>query len=433
MEYGRDAGLAEPPVEYVPPPSTPGPDRLARLRLIRSRRVGPATFRRLLAEHGSAEAALTALPSLAKASGVAEYAPCSDADALAEMRRAKALGADLICYGDPDYPARLAQLADPPPMLWCLGDAALLARPTIAIVGTRNASSLGARMARKLARDLGAAGFVIVSGLARGIDALAHGESLATGTIAVQAGGLDVIYPPENADLAKRIGKEGLRLTEQPFGMQPVAHHFPTRNRIVAGLAQAVVVVEAAARSGSLITARLALDLGREVLAVPGHPMDSRATGCNHLIRDGAVLIRGADDVLELLQPADSGIVPGSQTDPSPAARAACLAGSKAGLGPNPTAAAAQPVSTRPAQKPPAPSRAADRNSAPEPPLDAAILAHLSVSPIAEDGLIRDLGGCAADISAALAELELGGLVQRRPGGLLALAPEAGANADARA
>jgi DNA processing protein len=199
------------------------------------------------------------------------------------------------------YPEALARIPDAPPILWALGDTSCMARPMVAIVGTRNASALGARMARRLTRELGEAGFVVVSGLARGIDALAHEAALETGTIAVHAGGLDVLYPAENAGLADQIGKTGLRLSEMPFGLQPQGRHFPRRNRIVSGLAEAVIVVEAAARSGSLITARCALDQGREVMAVPGHPLDSRASGGNILLRDGATLVRGADDVIEAL------------------------------------------------------------------------------------------------------------------------------------
>ncbi|MBF9031430.1 DNA-protecting protein DprA [Rhodobacterales bacterium HKCCE3408] len=381
MDEDFAPGFAEPPLDYAPPPSTAGQDRLARLRLIRSRRVGPSTYLRLMAEHGDAEAALAALPGIAAEAGVADYAPCPEAAALSEMKAAKRAGAMMICLGDPDYPALLSDSPGPPPVLWALGRAEMLARPAIAVVGTRNASSLGARMTERLARDLGAAGYVIVSGLARGIDAIGHKAALPTGTIGVQAGGLDVMYPPENTKLAAEIAETGLRLTEQPFGLDPQARHFPLRNRIVAGLSRAVIVVEAAARSGSLITARAALDMGREVMAVPGHPMDARASGCNILIRDGAVLIRSAEDVVEAL---------GTQPD---------LPGLSA------TETAAPPVhkATRPDGLP------------------AAILARLGPAPTPEDQLIRDLGQPARIIADALAELELHGRVERRPGGMLAL------------
>ncbi|MEM9757384.1 MAG: DNA-processing protein DprA, partial [Pseudomonadota bacterium] len=249
-----------------------------------------------------------------------------------------------------------------------------------AMVGTRNASSLGARMAERLARDLGMAGFVTVSGLARGIDAITHRASLATGTIAVQAGGLDIHYPAENAALAQDIAKSGLRLSEQPFGLEPQARHFPLRNRIVAGLAQAVVVVEAAARSGSLITARAALDAGREVMAVPGHPLDSRASGCNLLIRDGALLVRTADDVIETLGPVEA---------------------------PEPEAAAdtSEPGVAMDAER-----------------IEGAILALLGPAPTAEDQIVRDTGAPAAAVARAVTTLELDGRIERRPGGLLSLA-----------
>ncbi len=282
-------------------------DPVDRLRLIRSRRVGAVTFHRLVAEHGSVRAALAALPEVARAAGVEDYAPCPVEVARHEMAQARLAGARLIVPGDPFYPVALEGLPDAPPVLWAIGDVGLLKRPMVAVVGARNASSLGVRMARRLAAALGEAGQVVASGLARGIDAEAHAAALATGTVAVMAGGVDVIYPEENASLAARIAEGGCLLSEQPMGLQPQARHFPLRNRIIAGLARAVVVVEAAARSGSLITARDALDMGREVLAVPGHPFDARAAGCNMLIRDGAVLVRGADDVLEAIGAAGIG------------------------------------------------------------------------------------------------------------------------------
>ncbi|MFZ5711060.1 MAG: DNA-processing protein DprA, partial [Pseudomonadota bacterium] len=268
---------------------------------MRSRRVGVATFHRLLAEHGTAQAALAALPEIARAAGVDSYEPCPAGVAAAEMRAARKAGARLVCLGDPDYPADLAQVADAPPVFWLCGDAALLARPMVALVGARNASSLGGRMGRALAEGLAAAGLVVVSGLARGIDTVAHRAALPGGTVAVMAGGLDVIYPPENEALAAEIAAKGALVSEQPFGLAAQARHFPLRNRIISGLSRAIVVVEAAAGSGSLITARTALDQGREVMAVPGHPFDARAGGCNQLIRDGAMLVRGAQDVLAVL------------------------------------------------------------------------------------------------------------------------------------
>ena len=295
--------MATPVTAKIPPEALPRSEagRLDWLRLARSRRVGPATFIRLLREYGSAGAALEALPRIAATAGVGSYAAVSRAEAEAEVRAAETAGARALLLGAPDYPGLLATIADPPPLLWALGDPRLAARPVVALVGARNASALGCRMAARLAAELGQAGFVVASGLARGIDASAHRAALATGTIAAQAGGVDDIYPPENAALAAEIAGAGLRLSEMPMGHAPRAQDFPRRNRIVSGLALGVVVVEGAARSGSLITARNALDQGREVMAVPGNPMDGRAGGCNQLIRDGATLVRSATDVLEAL------------------------------------------------------------------------------------------------------------------------------------
>lgn len=380
MDFDLEPGFAEAPLGYDPPPSLPGRDRLDRLRLIRSRRVGPATFRRLLAEHGSASRALEALPDVAARAGVTEYSICPEAVALAEMKTARRMGAQMLCLGDDSYPRSLTEVGQAPPVLWTLGDISLLHRPIIAMVGTRNASSLGARMAAKLAKDLGEAGYVVVSGLARGIDAISHDASLPTGTIAVQAGGLDVMYPAENTDLARRIGETGLRLTEQPFGLDPQARHFPLRNRIVSGLARAVLVVEAAARSGSLITARAALDQGRDVLAVPGHPLDSRASGCNMLIRDGATLVRSAEDLLEALGPiAAPSIAPELPLEPI-------------------------------------------RHTSQTVDLTHTILGLLGPAPVPEDQIIRDSGGTPETVAAKLLELEFGGQIERRPGGMLARA-----------
>jgi DNA processing protein len=290
------------PTPFTPP--TTEEERLSWLRLIRSPRVGPATFLRLLSDHGSAAAAIAALPGIAAAAGVADYAPCPVDAARAEMERGLRLGAMPICLGAPEYPPALAALDDPPPLIWALGRRAnlpLLARPAVGLVGARSASALGLRMARALAGGLGAAGLVTVSGLARGIDTEVHGATLDTGTLAVMAGGVDAIYPPENATLAAVIADRGLRLSEQPPGMVAQARHFPRRNRLIAGLSRAVVVIEAAEGSGSLITAQDALDQGREVLAVPGHPMDPRAAGGNRLIVEGARLARGVGDVLAAL------------------------------------------------------------------------------------------------------------------------------------
>ena len=295
-------GLFASTTPFTPP--TTEDDRLSWLRLIRSRKVGPATFHRLMAEHGRADAAMAALPAMARAAGLQDYEPCPVGVAAAEMAAARKAGMQMICWGTPDYPVELADLPDAPPVLWLRGDPSVLFAPMVALVGARNASSLGRRMAARLAQDLGAAGLTVVSGLARGIDAAAHEAALPTGTVAVLAGGADVTYPPENADLLARIAGGGAVLSEQPPGLEPQARHFPLRNRIISGLSLGVVVVEAAEKSGSLITARNALDQGREVMAVPGHPVDARAGGCNLLIRDGCTLVRSADDVLEALGPA---------------------------------------------------------------------------------------------------------------------------------
>ncbi len=369
-------------------------DPILWLQLARSRRVGPATFHRLMRDHGSAGAALAALPDIAAAAGVENYEVCPIGVVRAEAARGAKLGAKLLLWGQEGYPASLMDMADAPPILWALGDVELLARPAVALVGARNASSLGLRMARALAAGLGAAGQVVVSGLARGIDAEAHQGALGTGTIAVQAGGLDVIYPEENAKLTEAIGAQGLRLSEHPFGLQPQARHFPQRNRIVAGLARAVVVVEAAAKSGSLITARDAADLGRDVLAVPGHPFDARAAGCNMLIRDGATLVRSSADVIEALGlPSVSVLSAGRKAAAKPAVQAAA------------EAPAPKPIEAGPLQVAHA--------------LHQQILSRLGPSPVAEDQLLRDVGAEGGQMGSALAMLELDGLIQRHAGGLI--------------
>jgi DNA processing protein len=369
---------------HPPLPPTTEDDRVSWLRLLRSSRVGPATFLRLMAEHGTAAAALEALPAVARAAGVTDYTPCPISVAEAELRAGQAIGAQMLCLGDAAYPSILADIPDAPPILWIIGNPAILGRPMLALVGARNASSLGTRMARGLAHDLGQAGFVIVSGLARGIDTAAHAATLQSGTLAVLAGGVDVLYPADNAALAHDITAHGLRISEQPMGLVPQARHFPRRNRIISGLVQAVVVVEAAAKSGSLITARCALDQGRDVMAVPGHPFDARSSGCNMLIRDGARLVRNAADVIEGLTP------------PEPA------------RAPRP-ASPAQPA-------PPVSDARSLRDTAA---LHGLILDRLGPSPLAEDQLIRDLDSPAHQVAPALVTLELEGRIQRQAGGLL--------------
>ncbi len=351
--------------------------RLDWLRLIRSRRVGPTTFRRLLFEFGTAKAALAAMPEVARKAGVSTYEICPISIVEAEFKAAAKLGAKLLCLGAPDYPQALAEILDAPPLLWALGNLEFTIKPCIALVGARNASALGQRMARKLAGELGELGYVTVSGLARGIDSAVHVASLTTGTIAVQAGGVDILYPPENSALAGEIAAHGLRLSETPIGMEPQARDFPRRNRIISGLAKAVIVVEGAAKSGSLITARCALDQGREVMAVPGHPFDARASGCNLLIRDGAILVRGADDIHAALS---------GQNIPreSPAPRFT------------------KPVLQDNAER--------------------EILSLICASPVHEDLLIRQSGVPAHQVSEVLMDLDLRGLVTRLPGGMVARA-----------
>ncbi|WP_338069524.1 DNA-processing protein DprA [Palleronia sediminis] len=352
-------------------------------RLLRSRRVGVATFYRLMAEYGSARAALDALPGIAQAAGARDWCACPPEIAAAELARGRRAGAVPLAIGGPSYPAMLAGIDDAPPLLWCRGDPARLDRTAIALVGARNASSLGLRMARRLAGAMAGDGHAIVSGLARGIDAAAHDAALEAGgiTVAVLAGGVDVVYPTENAALTARIAESGVLLSEQPMGLAPQARHFPRRNRIISGLARAVVVVEAAAKSGSLITSRDALDQGRDVLAVPGHPFDARASGANMLIRDGATLVRGADDLREALAP-----------PAAPAARRR----------------------TR-ADPPPPPASAGPEGAA----LDRLILSRLGPSPTLEDELLRDIGVPPGRVAPALVALELSGRITRGAGGML--------------
>lgn len=350
------------------------------LRLIRSRRVGPVTFHRLIAEHGSADAALAALPEIAAAAGMEDYQTCPEGVAAAELAAGKRAGAQMIRCDSPLYPDSLRQIDGAPPILWVRGDPAWLSRNPVAVIGARNASSLGLRMARGMATGLGEGGFTVVAGLARGIDTAAHNAALASGTVAMMAGGVDVIYPAENVVLAAQIAEKGALVSEQPPGTEPAARHFPTRNRIVSGLSRAVVVIEAAHRSGTLITAKNALDQGREVMAVPGHPMDARAAGCNQLIRDGALLVRNSGDVAAVL---------GGVAVPAPAQDSA-------------------PAITAP--------QAVDAGQ-----IEQRILSRLSPSPTDENDVIRELALPASLASAAILSLELQGRLTRLTGGRLAL------------
>jgi DNA processing protein len=343
-----------------------------------------------MSEHGSAEAALDALPGVARDAGVSDYQVWSEDGARAELRDGRRMGAHLIAYGTPEYPRALMSLSDAPPLIWAKGDLSLLNRSTVAMVGARNASSLGLRMTRKLATDLAEDGHVIASGLARGIDTVAHEATIETGTIAVLAGGIDVVYPPENAKLMNQIAEKGLLVSESMIGLRPQARDFPRRNRIISGLSRAVVVIEAAAKSGSLLTAKNALDQGREVLAVPGHPFDARASGCNMLIRDGAVLVRDAKDVIDALPAEDT-------------------------PWPDPVAQITPETPVPPAE----PEKRTLRETAH---LHQQILDRLGPSPLAEDQLIRDLNLSAGQVSPALTTLELDGEITRQPGGLVSRA-----------
>ncbi len=406
-------------------------DPLLVLRLARSRRVGAASFHRLLAEHGGASAAFEALPEVARAAGVTDYAPCPEGVAEAELRAGRRLGARLLVWGAPDYPQVLLDLPDAPPVLWVRGDMDLLDRPAVAVVGARNASALGLRMARGMAGGLAQAGLVVVAGLARGIDTAAHEAALEGGTIAVLAGGLDRVYPSENIGLAARIAESGLLVSEQAPGVEPAARLFPLRNRIVSGLSRGVVVVEAAHRSGTLITAGCAGDQGREVMAVPGHPLDARAAGCNALIRDGAGLVRGSGDVLAALGLVDAGQAARVVTDtrsgpqrvgetlarPGPAAFAEGVPGRF-----GPLRALAGRVMPRRQDGGRPVAGPAPRDAGGPAVLEARLLALLGPSPTPEEDLLRGLGVAAPVLLPVLGRLELDGRIQRSAGGRWQLA-----------
>lgn len=371
-------------------------ERLDWLRLIRTENIGPLTFQRLLARFGTAAAALAALPDLARRGGRPEgIRICSRAAAEREVQAAAAVGARLVASCEPGYPPLLAHISGAPPMVSLIGDPRLLARTTIAIVGTRNMSLNGRRLAETLARDLGAAGLVVVSGLARGIDTAAHRASLASGTIAVVAGGVDIVYPPENRDLQAKIAERGIVISEMPVGTQPQARHFPRRNRLISGIARGVIVVEAALRSGSLITARLALEQGRDVFAVPGSPLDARARGGNDLLRQGAILTESADDVLREIGPVGS--TAGRRIPARPAVPA------------DPSAPAREPSSS------PVP---ADADLAPA---RRTIAAALSPVPATVDEIIRSCQLSPAVVTTVLLEWELAGRLERHSGNRVAL------------
>jgi DNA processing protein len=362
-------------------------DRLDWLRLIRSENIGPRTFQALLRQFGSASAALNALPSLARRGGASGSARiCSRQDAEREVKAARAAGVRLVALGEPGYPWRLTMIDDPPPVVALRGHLAVLERPTVAVVGARNASAAGIKLAGRLARELGEAGLAVVSGLARGIDAAAHRGSLATGTIAVLAGGHNRIYPPENLELAGAILAQGAALTEMPLDHEPRAHDFPRRNRLISGLAVGVVVIEAARRSGTLITTRLALEQGREVFAVPGSPLDPRSEGCNSLLKQGATLVTEVEDVLAVLRPILGQPLDWSMQEGEPAA--------------------------------PSPPLAEPDNSE-----RSRIVELLGPTPVSIDDLVRLAGRSAAVVRIVLLELEVAGRLQRHGGGLVSLVP----------
>jgi DNA processing protein len=357
-------------------------DQVARLRLIRSENVGPITFFQLLARFGSAQAAIAAIPDLAARGGGRPPRLAARAQVEREIEAVARLGARYLFLGQGLYPALLAELETAPPALIVKGDLNLLDRIAVAIVGARNASAAACRYARQLAQSLGAAGLVVASGLARGIDSAAHDGALDTGTIAVIAGGIDVVYPPENEARQRAIAERGLLIAEMPPGTEPRARHFPYRNRIIAGLAHGTVVIEAAPKSGSLITARHAAEYGREVMAVPGSPLDPRAQGCNVLIREGATLVQTADDVIEAISP----------------------------LRPRPFRQRERDYA---APGPPAEVDDADRRR---------LVDLLGPTPVPIDELVRQSALAPAIVQTVLLELELAGRLERHAGGKVSLA-----------
>lgn len=370
----------------APQPENDAQEILDYLQLSRSSSIGPVTFRQLISRFGSPGAALRAVPELARKSGSASRFTLRPRDeAKRELEAIERLGAWILPLHSADYPQALAATEDAPPLLIGFGDKALLSRRTIAVVGARNASANGRRFAYKLSCDLGAAGLVVASGLARGIDTAAHEGALDSGTVAVVAGGLDIVYPPENAKLLETIAAKGAVLTEMPPGTRPQARHFPRRNRIVSGLSLGVLVVEAARNSGSLITARLALEQGREVFAVPGSPLDPRSQGGNDLIRQGAILVEAAEDILRAVEG-------GFQPLPSP-----------------PQVFDKSVFYKQENEE----TEIAEAHGS--------LVSLLSHTPVAVDELIRQCQLSPAAVSAAILELELSGTVERLPGNMVAL------------
>ena len=358
--------------------------RLAWLRLYRSENVGPITFRQLINRFGGAEAALTALPELAARGGrrirIAERAAIED-----EMARAARLGARFICLGEPDFPALLRMSDQCPPILAVMGDGAVLSSPTVGIVGARNASLSGIKLTKTFAAELGKAGYAVVSGLARGIDAAAHEAALSTGTIGVFAGGLDRPYPPENKPLMRRIVDDGgCLVSEMPFGWEPRAVDFPRRNKVVAGLSLGLLVVEAAMRSGSLISARLAGEMGRLVFAVPGSPLDPRAGGTNRLLKDGAIIATEPADVIDGLRPLDTRMTPSSGDDLD------------------------EPIDDNPSDEPALGER-------------EKILEALGPTPVSIDDIVDHTGASPGAVQLVLLELDLAGRLERHSDGTVSI------------
>lgn len=384
--FSSTAGPAAPPAARYTPLQ---PEEIIDiLRLIRSENVGPVTFHTLVQRYGSPLKALEMLPHLSTKGGRKRALhPCRTDAAERELAAAERLGARLLVYGAPEYPSLLLHTYDPPPVLYALGDMARLnAQECLAIVGTRNASTNACRLTEMLARDLGAEDICIVSGLARGIDTRAHQGALTTGTVAVIAGGIDTRYPPENTHLYEKIIAQGVLLSEHPPGAEPLARHFPARNRIIAGMSRGVIVVEASVRSGSLVTARFAVQEGREVFAVPGFPLDPRCKGTNKLLREGATLIENAGDVLTALA---------SQTEP------------RRQLG--------EPFLDYH-------SEALQALDEPEETAQDALLACLSATPMPLDTLAAASGLPLPAVMAQLLTLELAGEIERHPGGRVSLA-----------
>lgn len=356
-------------------------EAFARIRLLRSPNIGPVSYAQLLARFGTAEVALEALPDLAQRGGRA-YRPVSAEVVEREVEAVRTAGARYLFHDQPDYPALLSQLDSAPPILTFRGDLSLAAKPCVAMVGARNSSAAAVKIAREFASALAGEGFTVVSGLARGIDGAAH-EGAFRSTIGVIASGIDIAYPPQHADLQERIACEALLLAEQPPGTEPRGSHFPSRNRIIAGLAAGTLVVEAAPKSGSLITARLAGEAGREVMAIPGSPLDARSAGCNQLIREGAVLVQAPEDVVELL----------SSFDGTP--RSSFREGGWHDF-----------------------DHAPDELADAEP---ANIAGLLTTAPVAVDELIRQSGESAASVQLALLELEIAGRLERHAAGRVSL------------